>query len=168
MNPFDTRSATFDEPVEMLYACHGKVRAFCRQTAMLPAYMAEHGRNEAVLQAVRQISRYFNVAAPLHHQDEEEDFFPLLLRYFPDARNTVAELHRQHENLHACWEAVEREFAAIEADAGYRPQSRVLRDFDAAYAAHLALEEPLFETGRRLPAAELAAIGRNMAARRKG
>lgn len=29
--------------------------------------------------AAAQILRYFNVAAPLHHQDEDEDLFPALL-----------------------------------------------------------------------------------------
>ena len=29
INPFDTRSTTFAEPIEMLYACHDKVRRFC-------------------------------------------------------------------------------------------------------------------------------------------
>lgn len=167
MNLFDTRSVTFDDPIEMLYACHGKVRSFCRQTAMLPAYTAEHGRNGVVLQAVAQISRYFNVAAPLHHQDEEEDLFPLLLRHFPDTRPRIETLLAQHESLHACWTAVAQEFARIEADPAYRLQDEVMQRFSAGYGAHLELEEPLFETGRRLPAAELAAIGRNMAARRK-
>lgn len=83
MNPFETKSVTFAEPIEMLYACHGKVRRFCGQVAMLSDYIAENGCNQIVLQTIRQITRYFNVAAPLHHEDEEEDFFPLLLQYAP-------------------------------------------------------------------------------------
>lgn len=74
MNPFETQSVTFAEPIEMLYACHGKVRRFCGQIAMLSGYIAENGCNQLVLQTIRQISRYFNVAAPLHHEDEEENF----------------------------------------------------------------------------------------------
>ena len=41
MNPFETKSVTFAEPIEMLYACHGKVRRFCGQVAMLSDYIAE-------------------------------------------------------------------------------------------------------------------------------
>lgn len=74
MNPFETQSVTFAEPIEMLYACHGKVRRFCGQVAMLSDYIAENGCNQLVLQTIRQITRYFNVAAPLHHEDEEENF----------------------------------------------------------------------------------------------
>ena len=79
MNPFETKSVTFAEPIEMLYACHGKVRRFCGQVAMLSDYIAKNGCNQIVLQTIRQIDQYFNVAAPLHHEDEEKNFFPLLL-----------------------------------------------------------------------------------------
>ena len=62
MNPFETKSVTFAEPIEMLYACHGKVRRFCGQVAMLSDYIAENGCNQIVLQTIRQIAQYFNVA----------------------------------------------------------------------------------------------------------
>ena len=48
MNPFETKSVTFAEPIEMLYACHGKVRRFCGQVAMLSDYIAENGCNQIV------------------------------------------------------------------------------------------------------------------------
>ena len=64
MNLFNTPSVTFAQPIDMLYACHDKVRRFCSQVNMLPDYIAENGRNDVVLQATRQISQYFNVAAP--------------------------------------------------------------------------------------------------------
>lgn len=168
MNLFDTRSVTFAEPIEMLYACHGKVRRFCSQISLLPGYMAEHGCNDTVLQAVGQISQYFNVAAPLHHQDEEDDFFPLLLQYCPQAQEHIDELLRQHESLHEHWAAAEREFARLQADHAYRLDEAVLQRFCAGYDTHLALEEPLFEMGRQIPQEALAAAGRNMAARRQG
>lgn len=72
MNPFETKSVTFAEPIEMLYACHGKVRRFCSQVAMLPNYIAENGCNQIVLQTIRQIAQYFNVAAPLHHKTKKK------------------------------------------------------------------------------------------------
>ena len=58
MNPFETKSVTFAEPIEMLYACHGKVRRFCSQVAMLSDYIAENGCNQIVLQTIRQIAQY--------------------------------------------------------------------------------------------------------------
>ena len=113
MNPFETKSVTFAEPIEMLYACHGKVRRFCNQVAMLSDYIAENGCNQIVLQTIRQIAQYFNVAAPLHHEDEEENFFPLLLQYAPQAKESVDELLRQHVSLHGNWDGVAAEFASL-------------------------------------------------------
>ena len=142
INPFDTRSTTFAEPIEMLYACHDKVRRFCGQTRLLPGYIAEHGRNDIVLQTIRQISQYFNVAAPLHHQDEESDFFPLLLQYVPEAKADIDELLRQHESLHANWAAVQTEFDKLRdaTTVGYtvrsdREQSVVVQNFIRALEA---------------------------------
>ncbi|MGF6148250.1 Uncharacterized conserved protein [Kingella potus] len=169
MNFFNAKSVTFDDPIAMLYACHGKVRRFCGQVAMLDGYIAEHGCNDVVMQAVRQIARYFNVAAPLHHEDEELDYFPLLLRYAPQAQADVDELLRQHGLLHANWSAVAAEFAGLEADAAYRPDAAVFKAFADGYAVHLALEEGLFELGKtHIPTEELARIGKNMARRRRG
>ena len=167
MGLFDTRSVTFAEPIEMLYACHGKVRRFCDQIDSLPGYIAEHGCNEVVQQAVKQICQYFNVAAPLHHQDEEQDFFPLLLRHFPQAQESVEALQRQHDSLHDNWLAVEQAFEHLLAQPDDELQTDILARFSAGYAEHLALEEPLFELGKQLPGAELAAIGERMAARRR-
>ena len=139
INPFDTRSTTFAEPIEMLYACHDKVRRFCGQTRLLPGYIAEHGRNDIVLQTIRQISQYFNVAAPF-----------------------------QHESLHANWAAVQTEFDKLHEHAGHMPDGEILARFTAAYDVHLEIEEALFALGKqKIPPQKLAEIGRNMAARRQ-
>ncbi|MRN37524.1 cation-binding protein [Neisseria sp. N95_16] len=168
MNPFNTQSVTFAEPIDMLYACHDKVRRFCSQVKMLPEYIAENGRNDVVLQATRQISQYFNVAAPLHHEDEEENFFPLLLQYAPQAQESIDELLRQHESLHANWSAVAEEFARLEEDADYPLNTDVLQRFTAGYDVHLDIEEPLFEMGKTfIPKEKLTEIGEIMAARRR-
>ncbi|QEY25483.1 hemerythrin domain-containing protein [Neisseria zalophi] len=167
MNPFDTKSATFNEPIEMLYACHGKVRRFCSQIGKLPEYIDENGCNNVALQAVHQISRYFNIAAPLHHQDEEEDFFPLLLQYYPQAKPDIEQLLKQHNTLHNNWTAVSQEFAKLEADPNYQLKNNILQRFCADYDTHLNIEERLFEMGKHIPQKELAAIGKKMADRRK-
>lgn len=168
MNLFETKSVTFAEPIEMLYACHGKVRRFCNQVAMLSDYIAENGCNQIVLQTIRQISRYFNVAAPLHHEDEEENFFPLLLQYAPQARESVGELLHQHIGLHDNWAAVSAEFAKLEVDNTYIPDAEAFKRFVAGYDVHLAIEEPLFDMGKTfIPKEKLTEIGEIMAARRR-
>lgn len=167
MNLFDTRSVTFAEPIDMLYACHEKVRRFCSQIDMLPAYLAENGFNTIAEQAVKQIVQYFNVAAPLHHQDEEQDFFPLLLQYAPEAQSSIEKLEEQHESLHESWQALYEEFTRLKTDPQHVPNGQLMKRFTESYAAHLSLEEPLFELGKKhIPAGKLAEAGEKMAARR--
>lgn len=168
INPFDTRSVTFAEPIEMLYACHGKVRRFCQQIGLLPVYITEHGYNPIASETIRQIYQYFTQAAPLHHQDEEQDFFPLLLRYAPQAQETIQQLHQQHNSLHQHWQALAQEFQQLEQHAQHTLNTQALQDFVDAYNAHLALEEPLFELGKQhIPTEQLHIIGKRMAQRRQ-
>ena len=70
--------ATWNEPIDMLYACHSKVKRFCKQLTILPGYLEKNGVNQAVLNDVKTILQYFNHAAPLHHEDEEK-IFPALI-----------------------------------------------------------------------------------------
>ena len=58
------KAATWDEPIDMLYACHGKVKSFCGQLQMLPDYLAEHGCNDAVRQADTHLFQSGRAAAP--------------------------------------------------------------------------------------------------------
>ncbi|EGV35471.1 hemerythrin domain-containing protein [Neisseria weaveri] len=167
MDLFDNRSVTFAEPIEMLYACHGKVRRFCGQVALLPQYIEDNGCNDIVIQTVRQISQYFNIAAPLHHQDEEDDLFPLLLQYAPQARTDIDTLLGQHETLHESWRQLSHEFTLMQSNSEYRPNPQVLQNFTDGYHAHLQIEEPLFELAKQhIPPEKLAEIGQRMAARR--
>ena len=55
--------ASWNEPIEMLYACHSKVKRFCRQLTILPDYLEKHGCNQAVKNDVQQILNYFNQSA---------------------------------------------------------------------------------------------------------
>ena len=87
---------TWAEPIEMLYACHSKVKRFCKQLQILPAYLVEHGVNQAVKNDVQQILNYFNISAPLHHDDEEKDFFPALVEVYPQAQENIDQLESQH------------------------------------------------------------------------
>ena len=47
--------ASWEEPIEMLYACHSKVKRFCNQLRILPDYLTQNGINQAVKNDVKQI-----------------------------------------------------------------------------------------------------------------
>lgn len=159
--------ATWQEPIEMLYACHDKVRRFCHQLSLLPSYLENNGVNQAVLNDVKIILQYFNQAAPLHHEDEEKDFFPALMAKVPEAREKVKELEQQHEALHESWHLLSEQLTALMERKHDNVDIGSIQCFIAAYDNHLAIEEPLFEQGKvHLSTQELAEMGKIMSARR--
>ncbi len=164
---FPAAHASFAQPVDMLLACHDKVRRFCAQLDALPAHLAAHGCDAAAQQGIAQIRRYFNQAAPLHHADEEVDFFPLLLRHCPEAAADVVRLQAEHEQLHQTWARLDAHLAALAAGHINMADAALIASYLAQYRQHMAIEEPWFALAvQRLPAAALTAAGQAMAARR--
>ncbi len=159
---------TWDEPIEMLYACHGKVKSFCRQLQLLPDYLEKNGVNQAVKNDVQQILNYFNQSAPLHHDDEEKDFFPALIKQRPEAQTDVDLLEAQHIELHRNWDELSAQLAALLNGEIQNIDRELIKRFVAGYDQHIAIEEPLFELGREhLSQEELNSIGQIMADRRR-
>lgn len=160
--------ATWAEPIEMLYACHSKVKRFCKQLQILPAYLAENGVNQAVKNDVQQILNYFNRSAPLHHEDEEQDFFPILVSKKPEAQTAIDELEKQHQTLHHNWALLAQALEDLLAGKQDKIDETLIQQFIAGYDVHIAIEEPLFEMGREcLDSETLSEMGKIMAARRK-
>ena len=160
--------ASWAEPIDMLYACHSKVKRFCKQLRILPEYLAKNGINQAVKNDVQQIIHYFNLSAPLHHDDEECDFFPALVRVQPQAQSDIDELESQHELLHQNWALLSAQLEALVAGERNDVDAELIARFIAGYDVHIAIEEPLFELGRiHLAQTELERMGKIMAERRK-
>lgn len=159
-------SPSWDDPLEMLYACHGKVKRFTHEVQILGAYLSEQGCNQLVQQSAMGIIRYFTVAAPLHHLDEEEDFFPMLLRYAPETEQRIIQLNQQHDELEQCWQQL-YPFLKSVSEGEAKWNTDLAEAFALAYAQHIEIEEPLFEYGRDcIPVEQLKMIGKNMAQRR--
>lgn len=160
--------ATWNEPIEMLYACHSKVKRFCRQLSILPDYLEKHGYTQAVLNDVEQILSYFNRAAPLHHDDEELDFFPQLVKVAPQTQSTIDELEQQHKNLHKNWNALSAQLEELISEQRQNIDEHLIERFVQGYERHITLEEPLFEMGREFLADDvLSEMGKNMSIRRQ-
>lgn len=161
------KNATWDEPIEMLYACHSKIQKFCQQLSRLPEYVAQHGCNPITQTTAQQILTYFHQAAPLHHDDEELNFFPLLVQYAPHTQTVIDELTRQHHDLNQNWHKMAQELNAVLSGCDDALQHETVARFVAGYAQHIELEEPLFELGKQhIPNDKLREIGQIMAARR--
>ena len=99
--------AGFDQPFEMLDACHDRVRRSLDLLRRLRDYLRGHGHgcDDSARQAARDVLRYFDIAAPLHHEDEELHVFPPLLAQEHDAPlvTLVRQLQRDHVRMAERW-----------------------------------------------------------------
>ncbi|MDE2089431.1 MAG: hemerythrin domain-containing protein, partial [Gammaproteobacteria bacterium] len=108
----------FDDPLEMLAACHTRIESQCMTLLRLPAYLSEHGNDAAVREAASKVIRYFETAGRHHHQDEEQDLFPILIARADAAqRALIGNLAAQHQDLEVAWRAL-KPLLAMLAEGG--------------------------------------------------
>jgi len=140
----------------------------------LTAHIDAHGHDDASRSAAADVLRYFDLAAPLHHQDEELHVFPALAAN-PDAalRQAVATLRDDHLRMAERWDRARGVLLAWRDDPAPpvldEPARALLKAFADAYDAHIALEEGLVYPAARamLDRPGLARIGAEMQARRR-
>lgn len=152
---FQSPAVGFEAPFEMLEACHERVQRMLGLLARLQAHLETVGCDDQAKQAAIDVMRYFDQAAPLHHQDEELHVFPPLLKG-PDAamHALVQTLQQQHKAMEALWSALRLVLQAV-ADKAKPPSAanptearplpaldpKLVADFTNLYQQHIALEE---------------------------
>lgn len=161
---------SFDAPLEMLAACHDKIRRFCTTLAALPAHLAAHGADAEAADAARAVLRYFDQAGPQHHRDEEDELFPPLAARAPEAAASLGRLRNEHALFVEQWQRLRGPLERIAAGEAVELPAGLVESYVAGYRAHAEFEEAwLFPlAARHLSADEMAAAGRRMAARRRG
>lgn len=170
---FPSPGAGFDQPFEMLRACHERVQRSLDLLARLVVHVREHGADEPAARAAQDVMRYFDIAAPHHHEDEERHVFPRL-EHDERLRAAVARLRSEHVEIHRLWQALRPHLDAVAT-------RQVVFDCAALGAAAQAFidiheEHVRTEDGLVFPAAEawvraqdpavMAGIGDEMARRR--
>ena len=164
-------AAGFDEPFELMAACHERVARTLALLERLGAHVAANGCDAQARDAARDVLRYFTNAAPLHHEDEELHVLPRLRE---QGRGELADrLLKDHREMEARWAVIGPELEALR-DGGMTletlPAARERwADFAALYHRHIDAEEreAYPAASQALPAADLARMGRDMAARRR-
>lgn len=169
---FNSPAVGFEQPFDMLHACHDRVQRMLTLLQRLRAYLRERPCDEVARQAARDVTRYFDQAAPLHHEDEERHVFPpLLARGDPEVVALVRQLQRDHVCMAADWTAARVPLLALaqgENDAFTTEDEAAFDRFAARYADHIHHEEyRAYPAAQRLLGAEaLEPMGREMARRR--
>ena len=167
---FPSPGAGFEAPFEMLAACHERVERSLTLLERLGEHLQRNGADTQARDAARDVMRYFDLAAPHHHEDEERHVLPALRASGQgDLADRIAADHRA---MSAAWVLVREDLAAVvqghaSAVIGDVPRAR-WRDFAALYRAHAALEDASAfpAAAARLDAAAQRAMGDEMARRR--
>ncbi len=164
----------FEQPFEMLEACHERVQRSLDLLRRILVHVETRGHDAQSRSAVGDVLRYFDVAGPLHHQDEELHVFPALQSH-PDGlvRAAVAQLQAEHLRMHQLWRVLRlvllRWRDAADAGAVTAAEHRLIDDFVTSYERHIPLEEAVAYPAARpeFTADDLVRIGTEMALRRR-
>lgn len=163
---------SFDEPLEMLAACHQRIEAQLGTLERLVPHLAKRGCDAEARSAARAVLRYFDTAGMLHHQDEDRDLFPLLrARAAAQGRVGIAaaveELEREHGTIESQWHGLRHRLQAVGTGGTELDREEVAR-FAWLQRRHIGREtSALLPFAREaLDISERAELGKRMVARR--
>ena len=171
--PLPAGAPGFDQPIAVLKHCHDRIRKQLATLGKLGPHLAAHGADEQARQAATAVIRYFDMAAHLHHADEEENLIPMLQ---VSARGEDAALLAQlapgildeHRRMDAMWQGLHEQLRAIADGSGAALRESDVRHFADTYTAHMEREEshvaPM--AARLFSGAQMAELGLAMQVRR--
>lgn len=179
--------AGYEAPFEMLDACHERVERMLRLLHKLRVHLQASGWDAQAAEAARDVLRYFNEAAPRHHEDEERHVFPAVLAT-PDApalphpgtgdgtslHAVVRRLLQDHADMQTHWANARPvlERIARPATGPWQPldtaEEAALDGFASLYTSHIEAENRLIYPAAQqaLTPAQLQAMSADMMARR--
>ena len=164
----------FEQPFEMLDACHERVERMLRLLGKLREHANTHGADPQARDAARDVMRYFDQAGPHHHEDEERHVFPpLLAQRDPAVLAVVIRLKQDHREMAVMWARVRAALCAmvesVEGWPGFSAEDQQRLDaYDALYRRHLVDENGVVYPAARavIRGEELQAMSADMMARR--
>jgi hemerythrin-like domain-containing protein len=163
---------SFDEPLEMLAACHERIEDTLATLERLAQHLESAGNDAEARQAAQAVLRYFDTAGALHHQDEDEDLFPLLRERAGEVGRSeisavIEELEREHHTMAAQWQRLRESLVRVNGGGSSIDAEDVTR-FAWLYRRHMEREGAAVMPFAReaLREDERAALGRRMAGRR--
>jgi hemerythrin-like domain-containing protein len=164
----------FDDPLEMLLACHRRIEKQLETLKRLRAHLESGPMDAEASRAAQSVLRYFPRSALHHQEDEEKDVFPLLALRIdePGERSRFdalrEELERDHREIESIWARLKKPLEGIaEGLPRVLPASDV-HAFVAAYTRHILAEESSLQDlfDRWLNDEDRRELGRSMSARR--
>jgi len=144
-NLFDT-APDFNQPIAVLKHCHDRIRKQLETLQKLLDHLPVHGADADARKAAQAVQKYFNHAAALHHEDEEENLMPMLQATARDADAVQLELIvpvilADHKLMDSAWQQLNQQLEQIATGAGASLDSAAVLHYIERYTEHMALEE---------------------------
>lgn len=157
----------FDQPFEMLAACHDRVRRSLDLMQRLHAHVQQHGLDAQARDAAADVLRYFDRAGPAHHEDEERHVLPRLRT--AGQPELADRLHAEHAQMTQVWDLLRKPLVKWARGEPALMDTDLLLCYTTLHGCHLAIEEAeAFATARTGADAEtLSLMGEEMARRRR-
>jgi hemerythrin-like domain-containing protein len=161
----------FSQPLDLLGACHNKIRFHCELLVKLCEYLESNAVDSDAIKSAKQVHRYFSTSATLHHLDEEEDLFPALnnkKELSSSVRELIIKLQQEHVSLDNQWQIFEnllKNQALVELP-DMKEQALAMK---ASYDQHIDTENRFIlpEAEKLLSREEIVLLGEAMQKRRQ-
>ena len=167
--------AGFDDPVEMLLACHRRIEHHLEILERLQAHVAAKGVDVEASGAAQAVLRYFTQAGEAHNEDEEKDVFPLLEDRIPSGQDKASfhqlrqRLEIDHVRVRSLWVKLRKPLEGIAEALPRTLLEEDVNEFVNTYREHIAFEEDVLGplVVKWLDESDRAALGRSMRERRE-
>ena len=163
----------FTQPIAVLKHCHGRIRKQLATLEKLLEHLPRHGADEQARQAAGAVLRYFDKAAHLHHDDEEQDLIPMLRATARGEDAAILQalaptILQDHKDMDALWQDLHEQLTAIAEGTGSVLSESQVRRFVASYTSHMEREESTMApmAMRLFSPEQMAQLGQAMQLRR--
>ncbi len=166
-SPFPHTAPDFSDPLGLISACHQRIRDHASLLELIVVRFEKGEIDADVREAAKKVHTYFNTAAKHHHQDEEKDIFPLLIRQSLKIADIIHKLKQDHQHHAELWSVIEPVLKRLPETLDDHFKQSVV-EFCTLQKEHVNIEdEDLFAMAKHILSSEqLKKIGKAMAERR--
>ncbi len=167
-NPLPAEIPDFSDPLGVLRADHERILEHCEILEKLLPHIAENGVDDEARRAISSVVHYFTTGAVHHHQDKEQNLFPIVNRQSLKLADIIYRLKREHAELTSSWNTIQGDLKTPAALQDNKVFATQVEKFCSGYRQHIAYEarELLGIAQHVLSQRQLEELGDAMARRR--
>jgi len=167
-DPLPPEISDFNDPLGVLRADHDHILEHCDILEKLAPHIAEHGIDDEARSAISRVVNYFTTSAVHHHQDKEQNLFPIVNRQSLKLADIIYRLKREYTELASSWDTIRVDLKKPAALTDNKAFTTQVEKFCHGYRQYIAYEarELLGIAQHVLSQRQLEELGDAMARRR--